>query len=66
MILVYEKYGNKIWYLYFIDRRLLLNGRNEPVYKCRHIGKFKLFWLRATEAPILGNSKNDEEDFIGN
>ena len=49
------------------DRRLLLNERNELVFKCRHKSKFKLSWLGATEAPTLGNSKDiDEGNFIGN
>ena len=31
------------------------------LFKCRHKGKFKLFWLRATEAPT--QDKNQDIDF---
>ena len=55
----------KISIINFWDRRLLLNERNELVFKCRHKGKFKLTWLKATEAPILSNSKDSDENFIG-
>ena len=42
----------KISIINFRNRRLLLNERNALVFKCRHLGKFKLSWLRATETPI--------------
>ena len=45
----------------FKDRWLLLNERNELVFKCRHKSKFKLSWLGATEAPTL--DKNKDIDF---
>ena len=41
----------KISIINFKNRKLLLNKRNELVYKCRHWGKFKSSWLRATETP---------------
>ena len=44
--------GEKISIINFRDCRLLLNERNELVFKCRYKGKFKSSWLRATEAPI--------------
>ena len=46
-------------------RRRLLYLRNELVFKCRHKGKFRLSWLRASEAPILGNSERRNENFVG-
>ena len=41
----------KISIINFKNRRLLLNERNELVFKCK--GKFKLSWLGTTEAPVL-------------
>ena len=51
----------KISIINFKDRRLLLNECNELVFRCRHKGKFKLSWLRATEAATL--DKNMDIDF---
>ena len=50
------------------DCRLLLNGCNEIVFKCRHKSKFKLFWLGATEVPTLDENKDIDFGwfFIGN
>ena len=42
----------KISIINFKNRKLLLNERNELMFKCRHSGKFKLSWLRATETPV--------------
>ena len=42
----------KISIINFKNRKLLLNERNELVFKCRHRGKFKLSWLRTTETPV--------------
>ena len=36
----------------FKNRKLLLNERNELVFKSRHRGKFKLSWLRTTGKPV--------------
>ena len=44
--------NEKISIINFKNRKLLLNERNELVFKCRHRGKFKLSRLRATETPI--------------
>ena len=47
------------------DLRLLLNERNELLFKCRHRGKFELFGLGTTEAPNLDNRKDiDVEWFL--
>ena len=55
----------KISVINFKNRRLLLNERNELVFKCRHKSKFKLSWLGATEAPTLDNSRDiDAEWFL--
>ena len=43
----------KISIIDFKDRRLLLNERNELVFKYRHKSKFNLFWLGATVASTL-------------
>ena len=42
----------KISIINFKNRKLLLNERNELVFKCRHRGKFKLSRLRTTGAPV--------------
>ena len=57
---VYEKNGRwnlcideKISVINFKYHGLLLNERNELVFKCRHKSKFRLSWLGANEAPTL-------------
>ena len=53
--------NEKISIINFKDHRLLLNERNELVFKWRHKVKFKLSWLGATKAPTL--DKNRDIDF---
>ena len=50
----------KISIINFKDCGLLLNERNELVFKCRHTGKFRLSWLGATEAPTQSNSRETD------
>ena len=45
----------KIKMINFKDHWLLLNERNEIVFKCRHKSKFKLSCLGTTEPPTLDN-----------
>ncbi len=40
------------------DRRLLLNERNELVFKCSYKCKFELSWLWATGPSTLDNSRD--------
>ena len=54
----------KISIINFKDRGLLLNERNELVFKCRQNGKFRLSWLGATEVPTQGSSRDTDAGWI--
>ena len=45
-------FDEKVGIINFKNWKLLLNEKNELVFKCRHRGKFKLSWLRTTGTPI--------------